>query len=110
MLLGKSLQIARGIFLGTEADRVKENVTTDAAIQHLLNLNQVMSNHRADVLAACEHKLDDYALVLDEIFVEVDLLALLCDQFNIGKVTPSCRADTNSSAGRGSGCHSGVRD
>ncbi len=45
------------------------------------------------------NKLDHYALVLDEIFVEVDLLALLCDQFNIGKVTPSCRADTNSSAG-----------
>ena len=77
MLLCKSLQIARGVFLGTEADRVKENVTTDAAIQHLLNLNQMMSNHRTDVLAAREHKLDDHALVLDETVVEANLLAVL---------------------------------
>ena len=47
-----------------------------------------MSNHWADVLAAREHELDNHPLVLDQIVVEADLLAVLGDQFHVGQVAP----------------------
>src|SRR5882672_1547047 len=88
MLLRERLEIPRSVFLRTQRDGVKENVTTDAALQQSLHFDQVVGNYRADVFAARKHELDNHAPVLDQIGVEVDLPVVLGDQLHVRQVTP----------------------
>jgi len=43
----------------------------------------MMSDHRTNVLAAREHELNNYALVFHHVRVEVNLLIILRDQFDV---------------------------
>src|SRR6185437_2870884 len=86
MHLCVSLEVTRTVFLGTQSDRVKENVATHATFQEFLHFNQMMGYHRTDVFATREHELDNHAPVFDQVSVEVNLLVVLGDQFDIGQV------------------------
>src|SRR5881296_2853265 len=49
----------------------------------------MVRDHRTDILATGEHELDDHALILDQIVVEVNLAAILGNKFHVGQVTPA---------------------
>src|SRR5207249_6990712 len=49
----------------------------------------MVRDHRTDILATGEHELDDDALILDQIVVEVNLPAILGNKFHVGQVTPA---------------------
>src|SRR5213593_4617232 len=49
----------------------------------------MVRDHGTDILATGEHELDDHALILDQIVVEVNLAAILGNKFHVGQVTPA---------------------
>src|SRR5207249_10128258 len=49
----------------------------------------MVRDHRTDILATGEHELDDDALIVDQIVVEVNLPASLGNKFHVGQVTPA---------------------
>src|SRR5260370_5290243 len=84
----KSLQVLGSILFRAQAYGVKEDVMADTVMQNLLYLGQMAGDDRAGVAATREHELDYHFLVLDQIVVKVDLLAVLGDELHVGQMRP----------------------
>jgi hypothetical protein len=72
-----------GIFLRLQCDRVHKELPADLVTEQLLDFRQVGRDHRADFVALRVKEVEADDLVLDQVIVEADFIALVRDQGDI---------------------------
>src|SRR4029079_8894200 len=76
------------VLLGLDGDRVEVDLLSRAFGEELPRLHQVGGDPRADALAVGVHQVEHDDLVLQEVLVEADLLALVRGQHDVGEGAP----------------------
>ena len=89
---GMGLEALGRIPLRIDGDRQEENIAPDEVAQCLLSLRQASSDERANILAGRIDETDDDDLLMDQVIVEIQLLAVLIDHRHVGKIVapPTC--------------------
>jgi hypothetical protein len=85
----ESLQLFRRVVLRINADGIKKDILAHAVAQHLLYLGQARGFQRADVETMGVEELNGHDLAFEQIVIELDLLAVLGGQRDVGKVVGS---------------------
>src|SRR5690606_21234338 len=68
-----------------ERDGVEEDVAADAAVEQLLDLDQVRRHRHADAVTGGVDEVDDDLLVFDEVVVEAHGLPGVGDELDVGQ-------------------------
>ena len=84
--LGVLLHLVGGVVHRIDADRIEEDVLADAVAKSILQLRHSRRRDRADIPAAREQEADDEDLVLDQVVIEVEDLAVLGDDRDVGHI------------------------